>query len=287
MYPPKCQPVNDGQAPTDNSQLLNCRPTASRDVNNNRDMEDDGSYYPDDFTQVLDDEGLLKYSNPISKTPVLTVCYGFLNSELLALRMSYREEKKYWESFQDWDDDKKENYVGLFTGKYLMQPLIDGLPESVWLECVEPTLSILKALNSLKRRKSNLSMRKSSMSTVDSNASCHGDYETAPLLFNPFIHGHQMRLMRVQFLALEGVFNAQYGNNQDNFYELPTGGYQNPPVLRNNIVQRRRGFRRFNPYDRAMQYQDMHHTRNNLDNNLTGRSRTRNLRSHMAEFRGI
>ena len=40
------------------------------------------------------------------------------------------------------------------------EPLIDGLPASVWLECVEPTLSVLISLNSLRHRRSNLSVKK-------------------------------------------------------------------------------------------------------------------------------
>ncbi|KAH9500219.1 hypothetical protein Btru_077496 [Bulinus truncatus] len=67
----------------------------NKSCNRGFDDEDGLSYYPDVFTKVLDDEGLLKYSNPISKIPVLSVCYGFLNSELLTLSLSYMDEKKY------------------------------------------------------------------------------------------------------------------------------------------------------------------------------------------------
>ncbi|CAL1532795.1 unnamed protein product [Lymnaea stagnalis] len=216
-----------------------------RSCNKSCEDEDElSAFYPDIFTKALDDEGLLKYSNPVTKIPVLSVCYGFLNSELLTLSLSYLDEKKYRESFQHLDEEKRESYTSLFSNQYSIQPLVDGLPESVWLECVEPTLAILKALNALKRRKSNLSVRKSTMLTVDSNAACHGDFESAPLIFNPFIHGHQLRLMRVQFLALEGVFNAQYGNNQDNPGDNREGG--NP--IRTVSNQRRRA-RQHRPYN--------------------------------------
>ncbi|XP_055889494.1 uncharacterized protein LOC106076883 [Biomphalaria glabrata] len=239
-------------------------PELNKSSNRGWDDEAELSYYPDAFTKVLDEEGLLKYSNPISRMPVLSLCYGFLNSELLTLSLTYMDERKYRESYQNMDDDKRETYCSLFSSQFSMQPLVDGLPESVWLECVEPTLAILKALNSLKRRKCNLSIRKSTMNTVDSTAGCHGDYEAVPLMFNPFLHGHHLRLLRVQFLALEGVLNAQYGNNQDEVQRMD-GGPQVRVDLNNNIVMRRhRRLHHNRPYEVPQQ---VHLNNNNAMNN--------------------
>lgn len=50
-----------------------------------------------------------------------------------------------------------------------LEPFIDGLPASVWLECVEPTLSILISLNALRHRRSNLSVKRGTGSSLFSH----------------------------------------------------------------------------------------------------------------------
>ncbi|BFZ24812.1 hypothetical protein BsWGS_27851 [Bradybaena similaris] len=204
--------------------------------------------YPDAFTKSLADEGILTYSNPVSKMPVLSVCHGFLDSELVAVNSSYQDERRYRKSIEHLSEDKQESYLRLFSAQYPLEPLVDGLPGSVWLECVEPTLCILKALHSLKRRKSNLSLRKCSMATVDSNAAGHGDFQHLPHLFDHLFHGQRHGLLRMQFLALDGVLGLQYTNNQNYLHEIQEGGNQIQVATNMADVQRRRRTRQFRPY---------------------------------------
>ena len=63
----------------------------------------------------------------------------------------------------EWRGSGLEDYGKLMAcsaAYWPPEPLIDGLPASVWLECVEPTLSVLISLNSLRHRRSNLSVKK-------------------------------------------------------------------------------------------------------------------------------
>ncbi|KAK7108844.1 hypothetical protein V1264_016508 [Littorina saxatilis] len=145
-------------------------------------------------------EGLLEYRDPQASVPVLNIGYGFTDEELRTLSKSTSSLLK---NKAKWCDECRDGlgYDKFLAAQLCGEHLIDGLPASVWLECVEPTLSILITLNSLRHRRSNLSLKKGLPETLDSNRSRHGDFEFGPVaIFHHPGRIQQMMLLRVEFL---------------------------------------------------------------------------------------
>ena len=109
------------------------------------------------FRDALRIEGLLvpKCSlNPDGAT-VLAICYGFRDEELTKGRIYYYSYGK-----SRWDVIlSTPHYRKMAENLFPTDPLVDGLPATLWLECVEPSLAALISLSKLKRRKSNLSLK--------------------------------------------------------------------------------------------------------------------------------
>ncbi|XP_012942246.1 uncharacterized protein LOC101856393 [Aplysia californica] len=205
------------------------------------------------FLDVLDSEGLLEFCDPISRRAVLSIGFGFSNSELLALSSRFVDEQRYQESLAQLDTPRQAQYERVFSQQYPLEPLVDGLPETVWLAWLEPSLSVLAHLNAIKRRKSNLSRRKSAMITMDSTSACHGDCEITPFLFRPDLpHGRQLRLMRDQFLALEALLDGHVRRRTGTIQRAPLHEVQAGSHPRfsapNPDTRHRRRLRQFQPY---------------------------------------
>ncbi|KAK7478891.1 hypothetical protein BaRGS_00029872, partial [Batillaria attramentaria] len=145
-------------------------------------------------------EGLLEYRDPTASAPVLSICHGFSDTELALL--SKRSPAFVNKEASVHEDPGLQKVVEEVGGElFQAEPLIDGLPASVWLECVEPTLSILVSLNALRHRRSNLSLKKGVPEILDSNRSRHGDFEFGPIaIFHHPGRIQQMMLLRFEYL---------------------------------------------------------------------------------------
>lgn len=88
--------------------------------------------------------------------PVLNIGLGFDENDLTH---SYRLLRRIGQQ-------KKKNKLlelsqnGESSAFYENDIIVDDLPSTVWLECVEPTLEILISLNKLRHRRSNLSRKR-------------------------------------------------------------------------------------------------------------------------------
>lgn len=153
-------------------------------------------FFLGDLEWALLKEGLLEYRDPAASIPVLSICHGFSDEELKSLskRRHYLQLNRLWDKEMVEGLDKVLRIDGL-------EPFIDGLPASVWLECVEPTLSILISLNALRHRRSNLSVKRGAPEVLDSSRSRHGDFEFGPIaIFHHPRRIQQMMLLRFEFL---------------------------------------------------------------------------------------
>ncbi|XP_071115029.1 uncharacterized protein [Haliotis cracherodii] len=167
----------------------------------------------DDWEQVLWLAGLATVAPRGASIPVLNVCLGFENSELRHLnkRIVYSSY-----SVSRWDKLLGEQvFAELACEEFQDEPVIDGLPATVWLQCVEPTLSILKSLSSLKHRKGNLTNKKDITDRpLDSGYSQHGDFQFGPLAVFAFPRRMVMRLeVRVGNLRHQSGSMAQMALN--------------------------------------------------------------------------
>ncbi|CAG2249733.1 unnamed protein product [Mytilus edulis] len=138
----------------------------------------------DAFMQELRSESLLASGSTTSDNPILNICLGFKNEEL-----KHGGPKIYHKSYcmSHWDrvlSCRKglNRMIGYTTG--CNEPIVDNLPASLWMECLEPTLSVLVTLSAMKHRRTNLSIKSLSDRTLNSRVRdsrvLHGDYNRDP-----------------------------------------------------------------------------------------------------------
>ncbi|XP_067676816.1 uncharacterized protein [Haliotis asinina] len=146
----------------------------------------------DEWEQALWLAGAAAVAPNGASIPVLNVCLGFENSEL-----GHFKQRIVYSSYSESHRNKMFGNQGLIkmACEFTDEPVIDGLPASVWLQCVEPTLAILKSLSILKHRKSNLTNKKDITNRpLDSGYSQHGDFQFGPLAVFAFPRRMVMRL---------------------------------------------------------------------------------------------
>lgn len=104
------------------------------------------------FEDALITEGLLVPGS--NEHPVLNICSGFLNEELGHYkRMRYRSYGR-----SRWDDVfATPGVLRVAQEMDVNEPIVDELPVSLWLGCVEPILPALISLSQMQRRRTNLS----------------------------------------------------------------------------------------------------------------------------------
>ena len=104
------------------------------------------------FLEALINEGLLVPES--YDQPMLNICYGFPDDELLHYRRS--RHRSYGRS--RWDDVfATPGVLRVALEMDVNEPIVDELPVSLWLSCVEPILPALISLSQMQRRKTNLS----------------------------------------------------------------------------------------------------------------------------------
>ena len=104
------------------------------------------------FLEALINEGLLVPES--YDQPMLNICYGFPNDELLHYRRT--RHRSYGRS--RWDDVfATPGVLRVALEMDVNEPIVDELPVSLWLSCVEPILPALISLSQMQRRKTNLS----------------------------------------------------------------------------------------------------------------------------------
>ena len=129
--------------------------------------------------------------------PVLNVCLGFQDHELKASKRLFYYSYTYKQS--NWDRTLLQSeFAAIASHSYPEDPIIDGLPATVWLQCVEPTLCIMMSLCRLKHRKSNITSPKRYPEYPDSSHSRHGDYEFGPVAI---FAGPRRASLRVDFVV--------------------------------------------------------------------------------------
>lgn len=138
----------------------------------------------DAFMQELRRESLLTSGSTTSDNPILNICLGFKNEEL-----KHGGPKIYHKSYcrSHWDkvlSNRKglSRMIGYTTG--CNEPIVDNLPASLWMECLEPTLAVLVTLSAMKHRRTNLSIKSLTGRTLSSRVRdarvLHGDYNRDP-----------------------------------------------------------------------------------------------------------
>ncbi|XP_041352557.1 uncharacterized protein LOC121371015 [Gigantopelta aegis] len=118
---------------------------------------------------------------PGMSCPVLNVCLGFQDHELKSVKQllfysSYTYKSSNWSTAF-----LQSEFAMIASQNYPEDPIIDGLPATVWLECLEPTLCIMVSLSRLKHRRCNITSPKKYPEIPDSTHSRHGDFEFGPL----------------------------------------------------------------------------------------------------------
>lgn len=109
----------------------------------------------DNYVDALRQEGLLVPGS--SAHPALNICVEFLDDELQHYRRL--RFKSYGRS--RWDDVFATSRVRkVAMDMDVNEPIIDELPVSLWLDCVDPILPALVSLSQMQRRKTNLTKSK-------------------------------------------------------------------------------------------------------------------------------
>ncbi|KAK3098936.1 hypothetical protein FSP39_024468 [Pinctada imbricata] len=108
------------------------------------------------FKEALFYEGLLVPRGPTNPegNTVLRIGYGLSDREISPrgiIHTSYCRSR--WDSVLDLP-----RYRQMVENCYPDDPLVDGLPAALWIECLEPSLGALVALNRMKKKRSNLSL---------------------------------------------------------------------------------------------------------------------------------
>ncbi|XP_062575370.1 uncharacterized protein LOC134237291 [Saccostrea cucullata] len=134
------------------------------------------------FVDALKEEGLLV---PGSKDhPALNICVGIQDDELQHdRRLRYRSYGK-----SRWDDVFATPGVRKVALEMdANEPIIDELPVSLWLNCVDPILPALISLSTMQRRRTNLTKSRPSATPLqDPNevSTDHGDLDRGPPWLN-------------------------------------------------------------------------------------------------------
>ncbi|KAL3882546.1 hypothetical protein ACJMK2_028882 [Sinanodonta woodiana] len=182
---------------------------------------------PNTYEEVLEHEGLLASH---TESPVLNICLGFENSDFESGKESLEEiyeKSSFWKPLMESSAIKS----ALAQRPSGTEPMIDDIPASFWLECMEPTLSTLVSLQNMKRRRLNISKARQSppSSNIDSRIR-HGDQEEVWQVGPPRLHTTR-RL---------GIYGFLFPRNQPNvdryFYDNARDlgvPYHNPHRLRN------------------------------------------------------
>jgi hypothetical protein len=110
--------------------------------------------YPatENYVDALRKEGLLVFGS--SDNPALNICVGYLDDEL----QHYRRVRYKSYGRSKWDDVIATSCIqNTALDMDVNEPIIDGLPVSLWLDYLEPILPSLVSLSQLQGRKTNLS----------------------------------------------------------------------------------------------------------------------------------
>lgn len=113
----------------------------------------------DSFTTALRKEQILATGSTTADHPILNICLGFKNEELAygGPRIVHRSYKR-----TQWDRILFKRKGLQRMASYSLncnEPIVDDLPASLWMQCLEPTLSVLIQLSAMKHRRTNLSQR--------------------------------------------------------------------------------------------------------------------------------
>lgn len=113
----------------------------------------------DSFTKALRKEHILAPGSTTADHPILDICLGFNNEELAysGPRIVHRSYKR-----THWDRILSKRKGLRRMASYSLncnEPIVDDLPASLWMQCLEPTLSVLVKLSAMKHRRSNLNQK--------------------------------------------------------------------------------------------------------------------------------
>ncbi|KAK3589347.1 hypothetical protein CHS0354_009990 [Potamilus streckersoni] len=138
------------------------------------------------YEAVLEQEGLL--APLFTESPVLNICLGFENSDFECGNQSLEE---IYEKSSFWKPLMESNAIrsALAQRANGLEPMIDDIPASFWLECMEPTLNTLVSIQNMKRRRLNISKARQSppSANIDSRIR-HGDQEEVWQVGPPRLH---------------------------------------------------------------------------------------------------
>ncbi|XP_061195690.1 uncharacterized protein LOC133203908 [Saccostrea echinata] len=134
------------------------------------------------FVDALAEEDLLVPGS--SDHPALNICVGIRDDELQHYRrLRYRSYGR-----SRWDDVFATPGVRKVALEMdANEPIIDELPASLWLNCVDPILPALISLSAMQRRRTNLTKSRPSATPVqDPNevSTDHGDLDRGPPWLN-------------------------------------------------------------------------------------------------------
>ncbi|ESO85743.1 hypothetical protein LOTGIDRAFT_235712 [Lottia gigantea] len=152
-------------------RLISCFKRQER--NDSEDRDKSVFFFKDEFELRLHEENLLYRRSGCNDHPVLNIGIGLTTGDLGGKPSNYR----YYGNYRHPGKHLfiHPGFKQVTEEVYYDEPIIDGLPATLWLECIEPTLDILSSLSLLKHRKSNLVMMKPRPTKSDSHYSRHGD----------------------------------------------------------------------------------------------------------------